>query len=172
MMPLVSSDFGITISLDIGRVGKPKHSLSHPTIPWEGINELDYTLSLLFIHPLYYGREWTDWVIPCPYCSSIHCTMGGNGRTGLYFIHPLYYGRGWTDWVIPCLYHSSIHCTMGGNGRTGLYLVCIIHPSTVLREGMDGLGYTYCSSIHCTMGENGSVFGALMFSWAIWGHSG
>ena len=72
-----------------------KITLSHPTIPWDGINVLDYTLSLLFIHPLYHGR-------------------------------------GWTDWVIPCLYRSSICCTMG---------------------------------------ENESVFGALMFSWAIWGHS-
>ena len=105
--------------------------------------------------------------LSCPYCSSIHCTMGKNGRTGLYpvltvhpstvqwegmdglgytlsllFIHPLYNGREWTDWVIPCPYCSSIHCTMGENGRTGLYPVLTVHPSTVLWERMDGLGYT------------------------------
>ena len=147
----------------------------HPsTVLWERMDGLGYTycssihctmgengrtgLYLLFIHPLYYGREWTDWVILTvhpstvlwermdglgyTYCSSIHCTMGENGRTGLYllFIHPLYYGREWTDWVI-----------------------LTVHPSTVLWERMDGLGYTYCSSIHCTMGENGRTGLYLLF---------
>ena len=39
------------VETDIGRVGKPKHALSHPTVPWEGMDGLGYTLSLLFIHP-------------------------------------------------------------------------------------------------------------------------
>ena len=167
-----------------GRTGLYPVLTVHPsTVLWEGMDGLGYTLFLLFIHPLYYGREWMDWVIPCSYCSSIHCTMGENGRTGLYllfihplyygrewtdwviltvhpstvlwegmdglgytlfllFIHPLYYGREWMDWVIPCSYCSSIHCTMGGNGWTGLYPVLTVHPSTVLWERMDGLGYT------------------------------
>ena len=43
------------------------------------------------------------------------------------------------------------HCTMGENGWTRLYPVLTVHSS------------------HCTMGGDVSVFGALMFSWAIWG---
>ena len=58
---------------------------------------LGYTLFLLFIHPLYYGREWTDWVILTVHPSTVLWErMDGLGYTlSLLFIHPLYYGREW-----------------------------------------------------------------------------
>ena len=75
MMPLVSSDFGITISLsmvetDIGRVGKPNNIIPYPTVPWEGINELDYTLSLASF--------------PGPAQLSVACSTEKRGEPGIF----------------------------------------------------------------------------------------
>ena len=126
---------------------------SHPTVPWDGMDRLELYQSVLFAttcsyspsHPIApwegLGRLGLYQTVPfpttCPYPWFIpsHCTMGGDGQTGIIPKCPICYA----------LYLLSIpsHCTMGGTGQTRVvakYPICY-HLSLL------------SNPFHCTMNK-------------------